>query len=47
MALRDRRPDRTAPAPVESGLVRLMLAIWTTVVLGGIVYFAVIGLSHH
>src|SRR5829696_5433698 len=34
-------------APDESGLVRLMLAIWTTVVLGGIVYFAVIGLSHH
>jgi hypothetical protein len=39
--------DRVAHSSVESGLMRVMLAIWTTVILGGIVYFVVIGLSHH
>jgi hypothetical protein len=27
--------------------MRLMLAVWTLVIVGGLAYFIVIGLSHH
>jgi hypothetical protein len=42
-----RAPAGRRPRGVELVQMRLMLAVWTIVVLGGLAYFIVIGLSHH
>jgi hypothetical protein len=38
---------RFAPATAEGVVMRIMLGVWTVVLIGGLAYFIVIGLTHH
>jgi hypothetical protein len=40
--------DRVLPPPTpEGGPMRAMAFVWSVIIIGGIAYFSIIGLTHH